>query len=145
VQESHISIAPITCHLSHLTVFTADSEADYPETILKQKEPFQLRVTVAFGGPGAIALMPVGLTVRVDFFAEALGIGSKVELGKAVVATAKEVFTYTPTLKVAKPAAVGLVAEEIYHVSAVLRVGAPEPPALIAGFIEGLTIQIYQP
>lgn len=145
MQESQISIAPITCYLSSLTVFTTDPETDYPETILKQKEPFQLRVTVAFGGPGAIALMPVGLSVRVDFFAEALGIGSKVELGKAVVETAKEVFTYTPTLKVAAPAAAGLVADEVYHVSAVLRMGAPEPPAFITGFIEGLTIQIYLP
>lgn len=145
MQDSQISIAPITCRLSHLTVFATEPETDYPETILKQKEPFQLRVMVAFGGPGAIALMPVGLSVRVDFFAEALGIGSKVELGKAVVETAREVFIYTPTLKVAAPAAAGLVPDGIYHVSAVLRVGAPEPPALIAGFIEGLTIQIYQP
>lgn len=136
-------VAPITCKLSNLTVFTTDADVEYPETILSQDESFSLQVTVEFGGPGAIALVPLGLPIQVNFLAEPYGLGSKIELGSTSVDTSARVLTYTPTLVVAKPAAIGLVTEEIYQVRAVLRVGAPNSPALITGLLEGLVIQTY--
>ncbi len=97
-----------------------------------------------FGGPGAIALMPLGLSVRVNFFAKPYGLGSKLELGYTAVETSAGIFIYGPTLAVAKPEAVGLLVGEIFQVTALLRVGAPNWPALVTGFIEGLAIQIYK-
>ena len=143
MKDTQIQVAPITCKLSDLSVFT-DPDAEYPETIFRQEQSFQVRITVEFGGSGAIALVPLCLPVKVNFFAEPYGLGSKVELGSTFVKTSARVLTYTPTLVVATPATVGLVCEEIYQLTAVLRVGAPDWPALITGVIEGLAIQIYQ-
>lgn len=143
MKGTQVNIAPITCQLCNLTVFTTDPEAEYPETILRQVEPFSLQVTVEFGGSGAIALMPLCLSIQVNFFAEPCGLGSQVELGHTSVDTSARCFTYTPTLAVATPAAIGLVSEAIYQITAVLRVGATNSPALITGFIEGLLIQTY--
>jgi hypothetical protein len=58
--------------------------------------------------------MPLCLSIQVNFFAEPCGFGSKVELGHTSVDTSAKLFTYTPTLTVARPAAVGLVSEGIY-------------------------------
>lgn len=143
MKGSHVQIAPINCNLSHLTVFTTVSDLEHPETILDQHEPFSLQVMVEFGGPGAIALMPLSLCIKVSFFAEPCGLGAKIELGDSLIDTSARTFTYTPTLTIATPASVGLVAEGIYQVTAVLRVGALNSPALIIGFIDGLIIQIY--
>ncbi len=111
----------ITCKLSNLCVFTTDPDAEYPETILNQDEPFSLRVTVEFSGTGALALIPLCLSIQVNFFAEPCGFGSKVELGHTSVDTSAKLFTYTPTLTVATPATVGLVSEAIYQITGVLR------------------------
>lgn len=145
MKGTQVNIAPISCNLSNLTVFTTNSHIEYPEMILRQDESFSLQVTVEFGGPGAIAIVPLRLPIRVNFFAEPYGIGKKVELGNTLVETSARILTYTPTLSVAKPAGVGLVPEEIYQITAILRVGAPDWPALITGFIEGLAIQTYLP
>lgn len=143
IKGTQVNIAPISCNLSNLTVFTPNSHTAYPEMILRQDESFSLRVTVEFAGPGAIALVPLCLPIKVNFFAEPYGIGKKFELGNTLVETSAKTLTYTPTLTVAKPAGVGLITEEIYQVTAVLRIGAPDWPALITGFIEGLAIQTY--
>lgn len=111
--------------------------------ILSQEQLFQARVTVEFGGPGAIALMPLCLPIKVNFFAEPYGLGSKIELGNTFVNTSAGILTYTLTLAAVKPTTVGLVPEEIYQLTAVLRVGAPNWPAFVTGFIEGLAIQTY--
>ncbi len=143
MKGTQVNVAPITCKLSNLTVFTTDPDAEYPETILSQEQSFQVRVTVEFGGPGAIALVPLCLPIKVNFFAEPYGLGSKVELGDTLVETSARILTYTPTLAIATPADVCLVCEEIYQLTAVLRVGAADWPALVSGFIEGLAIQTY--
>jgi hypothetical protein len=143
MKGTQVNVAPITCKLSNLTVFTTDPDAEYPETILSQDEPFSLGVTVEFGGSGTIALMPLCLSIQVNFFAEPCGLGSKIDLGHTSVDTSARFFMYTPTLAVATPAAIGLVSEAIYQITAVLRVGARNSPALITGFIEGLIIQTY--
>lgn len=145
MKGTQVHVAPISCKLSNLTVFTTDAHAEYPETILRQDTPFSLRVTVEFAGSGAIAFVPLCLPINVNFFAEPYGVNSKVEIGNASVETQARVLTYSPTLTVAKPAGVGLVPEEIYQITAVLRVGAPNWPALITGFIEGLVLQTYLP
>jgi hypothetical protein len=124
-------------------VFTTVSEGEHPETILHQHESFSLKVKVEFGGSGAIALMPLSLCIKVSFFAEPCGIGSKIDLGDSLVDTSARTFIYTPTLTIATPTSVGLVAEEIYQVTALLGIGALNSPALIIGFIDGLIIQTY--
>jgi hypothetical protein len=143
MKGSHVQVASINCTLSNLTIFTTAPDTEYPQTILHQHESFSLRVTVEFGGPGAIALMPLSLCIKVNFFAEPCGLGSKIELGDSLVDTSARTFTYTPTLTIATPTSVGLVAEAIYQVTAVLRVGALNAPALIIGFTDGLIIQTY--
>lgn len=145
MKGSQVNIAPITCQLFNLTIFTTDSDAEYSDPILRQDQAFQVRVTVEFGGPGAIALMPLCLSIKVTFFAEAYGSNTKVELGNALAETSASILTYTPTLTVSTPTVVGLVPEEIYQVKAVLRVGAPKWPALVTGLIEGGAIQTYEP
>lgn len=145
MKGTQISVAPVTCKLSNLTLFTTEPNAEYPETILVQDESFQVRVTVEFGGSGAIALMPLCLPIQVNFFAEPFGCGAKVELGNTLVETSAHIFIYTPTLAVSTPASVGMVVEEIYQVRGVLRVGVPNFPAFITGFIEGQPIQTYNP
>lgn len=143
MKGSHVQVAPINCNLSHLTAFTTVSDGEHTETILHQHESFSLRVKVEFGGSGAIALMPLSLCIKVTFYAEPCGLGAKIELGDSLVDTSAKTFTYSPTLTIATPSSVGLVAEEIYQVTAVLRVGALNSPALIIGFIDGLIIQTY--
>ncbi len=145
MKGTQVNVVPITCNLSNLTVFTTNPDIEYPETILQQDKPFSLRVTVEFGGPGAIAFVPLCLSMKINFFAEPYGVSSKVELGYTIIETSAKVFTYTPTLTIATPAGVGLVPEEIYQITAILRVGAPNWPALITGYIEGLALQTYLP
>lgn len=145
MKGTQVNVAPITCKLSNLTLFTPDSDTRYPNIILKDDESFQVQVTVEFGGAGAIALMPLSLSIQVNFFVEPYGIGCKAELGSTLVTTSAGILTYTPTLAVAQPAAIGLVPEEIYQVTAVLRVGTPNWPAFITGFTEGLALQTYRP
>jgi len=140
----HTSIAAFTCTLSDLIAFTTNP--DEPETILRQDKSFGLGVTVEFGGSGAIALMPLGLTIRVNYYAKAYGSSAVIELGDTTVTTASGQFIYQPILKVPK----GLVKTELhpealYNISALLRSGSPEGPSLINGYIENLVIQIYVP
>lgn len=143
MKGTQVNVAPITCKLSNLTVFTSDPNTQCPEMILGLDEPFSLQVTVEFGGPGAIAMMPLAMTIKVNFFVEPYGLGSRAEVGSTTVQTFAGILTYSPTLTLAKPAAIGLIPEEIYQVTAVLRVGAPDWPAVITGFIDGLALQTY--
>lgn len=143
MKGTRVNIVPITCQLFNLTVFTTDPNVESSEMILSQEESFSLRVTVQFGGPGAIAMMPLNMTINATFFAEPYGLGSKIELGSTSVNTYAGILTYSPTLAIAKPAEVGLTPEEIYQITGVLRVGAPNWPALITGFIDGLVLQTY--
>lgn len=144
MKGTQIHIAPIACTLSELTIFTSDPNAA-PETILRQDEPFQVQVRVSFGGAGAIALMPLTIPIQVNFIADPYGCGQKIDLGNTIMETAAKIFTYTPKLAIATPAAAGLLPEEIYQITAVLRVGVPNSPAFITGIIEGLAIQTYHP
>jgi len=141
--NTQINIAAFTCSLGDLRVFTDDPDTVQPHTILQQDEPFSAAVRVDFSGAGAIALVPLEMCIQVEFFAHPLGLGVAVELGKATINTAAHVFTYTPTLSVTGGAKVGLLLEKIYQIRALLCVGASGFPALIVGFTEGLTLQIY--
>lgn len=144
MKGTQVNVAPISCKLCHLNLFTTDPNAN-SETTLRQDESFQVQVRVEFGGAGAIALMPLCLSIQVNFFAEPYGIGSKIDLGNTLIETSAKTFIYTPTLDVTTPYLVGLMPEEIYQITAVLRVGVPNSPAFITGFIEGLAIQTYHP
>lgn len=144
MKGTQVNVAPITCKLSDIIIFTTDPNA-VSETILRQDETFQVQVRVEFGGAGAIALMPLTLPIQINFFADPYGCGAKIDLGNTIVATSAKIFSYTPTLTVPSPALVGLMPEEIYQITAVLRVGVPNSPAFITGYIEGLAIQTYNP
>ena len=144
MSSPQVNVATVHCQLFDLVVFTAN--ADAPETIVRQDKPFSLQVSVEFGGSGAIALMPLTLTIRVDFSVKALGTGEAIELGSARLTTQKGQYRYTPTLKLSKSAAkLGLVPEKIYLIIAVVRIGAADEPSLINGYIDNRTIEVYTP
>jgi hypothetical protein len=139
-----VNVASLQCDLSGLVAFT--TSADEPETIVRQDKPFNLQVRVEFSGSGAIALMPLAVNIRVDFFAKAMGSGEPIELGSASLTSEKGQYHYTPTLKLVKSAAkLGFVCEKIYTITAVLRAGAAGEASLINGYIDNLAIEVYAP
>lgn len=71
-----------------------------------------------------------------------IGPGPEVTLGKATIKTTCKQNDYTVMLHVDKNA---LSAERVYQLAAPLRVGATNCPALVNGFIEGGTIEMYNP
>lgn len=143
MSDSQVNVGAIVCQLSNLTVFTANAQHGFSETVLQGHQPFSLQVTVEFAGPGAIALMPLSLAVQVEFYTKPLGPESGMILGTTALHTQPDVLTYAPTLALGSPLSVGLKADTIYRVGAVLRVGAPKWPSLVNGFTEELTIEIY--
>lgn len=145
MSESHVNVGPITCQLSELKVSVANAPAAFSETILQGNQPFSLQVTVEFSGSGAIALMPLSPSIQVKFFTKPLSPEPGMELGSIEVLTRPGVFVYTPTLSLGAPLSIGLRPGTIYRIGAVLRIGAPDWPALISGFTEELTIEIYIP
>jgi len=141
--EVEAEVAALNCFLSELKVVPTSS-SKFSGTIFNQDEPVALAVTAAFGYSGAIALMPLGLEVRVDFFAKPVGRGEELELGCAIEQTVANQFTYTPTLQIDTGLkTLGLVPDKTYRITALLRVGAPYYPAFVTGVLEGLMIQVY--
>lgn len=142
--EIEAEIAPLSCSLSDLKVFSTRS-SKLAGTILKQDEPIAFAITTEFGQSGAIALMPLGLEIRVDFYAKPIGRGEELELGCAIAQTMANQFTYTPSLQIESGLkTVGLVADKTYRITALVRVGAPYFPAFVTGILEGLMIQVYE-
>ncbi|UBF23710.1 hypothetical protein K9N68_18240 [Kovacikia minuta CCNUW1] len=145
MNNGQVNIASIRCQFSNLTAF-ALTRPETMETIFAGNEPLGLQVQVEFGSGGAIALMPLALPIRVDFFAEAYGKGDAIDLGNVVAKTKPQQYIYPLTLEISRgPFGVGLSAEKLYNVSAVLRIGTSEGPSFITGFLENLAIQIYDP
>lgn len=138
---SDVTIAPIACTLSDLLAFTTNPELS--ETIVGPNEPFGLRVRVEFSRSGAISLVPLGLTIQVDFFAKAHGTKETVELGSTHMTTQAGTLIYYPTLTIAGATTAGLQPKKVYRISALLQAGAPQGPALITGYTKTLTIQTY--
>lgn len=141
MSNAQVVIAPISCTLANLVAFAPPQTA--METIFHQAEPFAVQVSVEFGRSGAIALLPLGLTLRVDFFAKPFGRGDTLLLGciSSVTKAGQQLYTLVLTLPDGPTA---LVPEKVYAISALLQVGAPNYPALINGTIEGLMLQTYQ-
>jgi hypothetical protein len=79
MKGTQVHIAPITCKLADLSIFTADPNA-VSETILRQDEPFQVQVRVDFGGAGAIALMPLELPIQLNFLSILMVVVQKLTL-----------------------------------------------------------------
>jgi hypothetical protein len=144
MDNCQISIAPIRCVFSRLTVFTTNPDSGVPDTILGANQPFSLRVSVEFEGAGAIALLPLAPTIAVNFYAKSLTTDPDMTLGEVKIGAIANLFSYAPTLSIASPQSIGLVPGSLYRISAVLRVGAPDYPALIVGAIEDLAIQVYE-
>jgi hypothetical protein len=141
--EVEAEVASLNCLLSELKVFSTGS-SKLAGTILSQDEPIALEVTAEFGYSGAIALMPLGLEIRADFFVKPIGRGEELELGCAIERTTANQFIYTPTLQIeAGLKTLGLVPDKTYRITALVRVGAPYYPAFVTGFLEGLMIQVY--
>ena len=143
MSDSHVNVGPIGCQLYNLTVFTANTKSAFPETVLQPHQPFSLKVTVEFSGPGAIALMPLAPTIQVEFYAKPLSPDPAMVLGNIEMMALPGTLTYMPTLTLGSPQSIGWHTKTIYRIGAVLRVGAPDGPSLINGFIETLTIEIY--
>jgi hypothetical protein len=128
--------------LRDLVAFSVNGETE--ETIFLQDELLAVQVAVEFSRSGAIALMPLRLSIQVEFFAKPLGKGGTIALGNATLTTAANQYTYHPTLELPQGlVSLGLVPEKVYKVSALMKVGAADFPAFIYGWIEGLTIQTY--
>ncbi len=141
--ETEAEIAPLNCLLFDLTVFSTRS-SKFSGTIVNQEDAIAFAITVEFGQSGAIALMPLGLCIRVDFYAKPIGRGEALDLGYAIVHTTANQFIYTPTLQIESGLkTIGLVANQTYRITALLRVGAADYPAFVTGVLEGLIIQVY--
>lgn len=139
---TQVNIAPLACSITDIAVF---GPGPNPDTIIKQGEAFTLQVTVNFSGPGAAALMPLNLPVTVTFYAESYGPGAEIELGSATLNTTGSTLSYNLTASIPAAVSSALDAEKVYKIAAVLRVGSPAFPALVNGFSEGLTMQVYNP
>ncbi|MGA7934186.1 MAG: hypothetical protein WCA35_11615 [Kovacikia sp.] len=140
---SQINVVPIACCLSNLTVFTTDANLVLPNTVLQGNQPFSLKVTVEFSGPGAIALMPLSPSIQVEFYAKPLSPDPGIVLGKVEVKASPDILIYPLTLTLPPPSSIGLQSKTIYCIGSVLRVGNPDWPSLINGFTEELTIEVY--
>jgi hypothetical protein len=140
--STQVNIAPLSCSISNISVF---GPGPNPDDIVRKGESFNLRVTVNFGGPGAIPLMPLNLPIKVTYYAESYGPGNEIELGEANVTTSGGVTSYDLTATVSAATSNLLSAERVYKIAAVLRVGSISFPALVNGFSEGLAMQVYAP
>ncbi|MBD2464758.1 hypothetical protein H6G89_27530 [Oscillatoria sp. FACHB-1407] len=140
---SQINVVPIACCLSNLTVFTTDANSVFPNTILQSNQPFSLKVTVEFSGPGAIAFVPLAPSIQVEFYAKPLSPDPGIVLGKVEVKANPNVLTYPLTLTLPPPTSIGLRPKTIYSIGSVLQIGNPDWPSFINGFTEELTIEIY--
>lgn len=141
--DPHVSIASFACALSDLVA--RSKPTGKPETIFSLEEPVLLSVKVEFSGSGAIALMPLQLSILAEFYAKARKRSEDLELGNATVETIAKQFIYTPTL--ALPTGFGALEalpNKAYTISALVRIGATGYPALITGFVENLLIQTYE-
>lgn len=143
MSDSQINVVPIACRLSNLTVGATDSNSILPNTVLQGGQPFSLKVTVEFLGPGAIALVPLSPSIQIEFYAKPLSPDPGMVLGKVEVKTSPNILTYPLTLTLPPPASIGLRSKTIYRIGSVLRVGNPDWPSLINGFTEELTIEVY--
>jgi hypothetical protein len=142
--QSQTCLLPVTCQLLNLGTHTTLPPAT--GAVLNVKDPLIVQVTVQFGGDGAIALMPLGLSIRVDFFARSMGIKQDLDLGTTVMPTEAGIFIYQPRLEVqGGTKAVNLLTDRVYEIRALLRVGAPGHPALITGTMTGFMLQTYTP
>jgi hypothetical protein len=144
MSDSQINVLPIACRLSNLTVFTTDADAEFPNTVLKDNQPFSLKVMVEFFGPGAIALVPLSPAIQLEFYIKPLGPDLGMVLGKVEIKTIPDLLVYSATLTVAPPTSIGLRPKTIYCVGVTLRVGSPDWPSLISGFTEELTLEVYR-
>ncbi len=141
--EIEAEVTPLSCFLSDLKI-SSTSSSRLAGTIVNQDDAIALSVTAEFSQSGAIALMPLDLEIRADFFAKPVGRGEELELGSAIEHTTANRFIYTPTLQIeAGLKTVGLVPDKTYRITALVRVGAPYYPAFVTGILEGLMIQVY--
>ncbi len=142
--------AGLQCTLSELRIGNAQNPANIS---LEKNDPIQLSLKVTFSdtadGNLVSLLMPLGLTIRVNFSARSYsGPGPEVNLGHAILTTVADVFEYTPTLVISGGAeAVGLDTTAVYQIKALVRVGhAPfSIPTLGRGFINGLDLPVGKP
>lgn len=142
MQPSSVTIASFSCKLSELTAYAQD--ADQVETIFELNQPFWLKGQIEFGESGAIALLALQPTLRMEFFAKAVGLPEELRLGEVMIACHPDQLRYEPVLSLPGGLAkVGGVTETVYKISALVRVGASRYPAMVTGVMEALLIQTY--
>ncbi len=142
--------AGLQCTLSELRIGNVQNAASIS---IEKNDPIQLSVKVTFSdtadGNLISLLLPLGLTIRVNFSARSYsGPGPEVNLGHAILTTVADVFEYTPTLVISGGAeAAGLDTNAVYQIKAIVRVGhAPfSIPTLGRGFINGLDLPVGKP
>ncbi len=136
--ETEVRLFPITVKLGNPTI---DSLGPNPDDILRQGEGFKLSLDVTFGDVGALAIVALGVPVRIKWFAESYGPGPEAVLGETTINTVAGQLVYTIDVNVpVNP----LTAEFVYKLAASLRVGALSPaPSIANGFIEAGSIEIY--
>lgn len=141
--DPHVSIASFACTLSDLVILSKTT--GQPETIIQWGDPVLLSVTIEFSGSGAISLLPLTPSIRVDFWAKSFHRREDLELGTVTLPTQAHQFTYTPAISLPNglmPA--GATPDQPYFLSALVRIGALGFPSLITGVIEGGMIQLYE-
>ncbi|MGA7932332.1 MAG: hypothetical protein WCA35_02010 [Kovacikia sp.] len=136
--ETEVRLFPITVKLSNPQI---NSLGPNPDDILKEGEGFKLSLDVTFGDIGALAVVALGVPVRVCWFAESYGPGPEVTLGCTLINTIAGKLSYTIDLDVpVNP----LKSEFVYKLAASMRVGAASPsPSIANGFIEAGAVEIY--
>ncbi len=144
--EPQTAAALINCTLSDLVFGGFDLGS---ATASESKCPFQLGITLRFSdnANGALVnlLLPLGLTVRVTFYAKLRGPKPDIQLGDLTLKTQAEVEVYNPNLAIDQGLAVfQLIPREITQLIATVRVGTTPfaIPSLLRGYYAGPPLQV---
>ncbi len=141
--NAHVTVLPIGCNLS-LLIHSHQFESESSGGAIEPDQPFSLSARVEIHGAGAIALVALAPTITAEFYAKAIGPGEDVAIGQADVQATVGTYVYHPTLAVQSPSSTGLHTSRIYRLGVLVRIGAPALPSLIHGYIEPLTLEVYQ-
>lgn len=141
MENATFRMISIECRLSQLQAIAPST--DEAVTALPLDQPFSLRVTVEFLSSMAIALLRLAPQIRVDFYAKPLASGDGYELGTVAIAAQPGQCIYTLQHCLNPPQSLGLSKHGLYRIGVLLRIGAPDGPALIAGGLESLMVELY--
>ncbi|MBW4521332.1 MAG: hypothetical protein KME16_16740 [Scytolyngbya sp. HA4215-MV1] len=128
------------CTLSDLELRSLSGAAI---ALIPKDESLQLSATLTLGdavnGELVRLLLPLKLTIRAIFYAKPHSPKPELQLGSVTLQTIADVWQYVPSLTIADPAAIGLLADETYQLGVMVSVGASTIaiPSLMRGYAEG--------